>query len=170
MRSLDIANIFIGRHGEDIALTNLTLNKLVYYAQVEAIRENGLPLFDDRIEAWQYGPVEPAVYHEFKKYGRSRISSVSGRVKADARSIAIVDRVAATYGKMSAFELVSFSHREGGAWRAVYDSSSDREITIDDIRASDDMKGFAAAGRSVESVIESFVGSIPNAMRMLENG
>ncbi|KXA22543.1 hypothetical protein HMPREF3208_00271 [Gardnerella vaginalis] len=40
MKALDIASIFINRYGKTLALTNLTLNKLVYFAQVESLRNN----------------------------------------------------------------------------------------------------------------------------------
>ena len=58
MNSIQVANAFILRHGSDIDITNLVLNKLVYFAQVESLRETGKPLFEDKIEAWSYGPVE----------------------------------------------------------------------------------------------------------------
>lgn len=39
MKSIQVANAFILRHGSDIDITNLVLNKLVYFAQVESLRE-----------------------------------------------------------------------------------------------------------------------------------
>lgn len=51
MKSIQIANAFILRHGSDIDITNLVLNKLVYFTQVESLRETGKPLFEDKIEA-----------------------------------------------------------------------------------------------------------------------
>ena len=38
MKSIQVANAFILRHGSDIDITNLVLNKLVYFAQVESLR------------------------------------------------------------------------------------------------------------------------------------
>ena len=61
MKSIQVANAFILRHGSDIDITNLVLNKLVYFAQVEFLRETGKPLFEDKIEAWSYGLVERPV-------------------------------------------------------------------------------------------------------------
>lgn len=66
MNSIQVANAFILRHGSDIDITNLVLNKLVYFAQVESLRETGKPLFEDKIEAWSYGPVERDVYFTFQ--------------------------------------------------------------------------------------------------------
>ena len=69
MRALDVANLFIERHS-DLGLSNSSLNKLVYYAQVKSLATTGKPLFDSRIEAGDYGPVEPEVYEAFERYGK----------------------------------------------------------------------------------------------------
>lgn len=74
MRSTDVAALIVSRQGEGRAITNLGLNALVYFAQVESLKTCGkTPLFDDRIESWEYGPMEPAVYHELKKFGRDPV-------------------------------------------------------------------------------------------------
>lgn len=39
MKSIQVANAFILRHGSDTDITNLVLNKLVYFAQVESLRK-----------------------------------------------------------------------------------------------------------------------------------
>ena len=98
MKSIQVANAFILRHGSDIDITNLVLNKLVYFAQVESLRETGKPLFEDKIEAWSYGPVEKDVYYTFQKYGRNRISKSEGEAANDEQTLSVVDR---TLGRMS---------------------------------------------------------------------
>ena len=85
MKSIQVANAFILRHGSDIDITNLVLNKLVYFAQVESLRATGKPLFEDKIEAWSYGPVERNVYFTFQKYGRNRILKPEGETAKDER-------------------------------------------------------------------------------------
>lgn len=169
MKAIDVANTFIANHGDKIELTNLKLNKLVYYAQVECLRAYGEPLFDDPIEAWQYGPVERAVYHAFKTYGRGRIAGPSASPVQTDRSRAIVARVAQTYGTLLAFDLVSVSHREGGAWRNVYDASEDRVITLEDIRQSSDMDGFDAIGDTFGDQVAYVRNALPDTIKMLEN-
>lgn len=172
MSSIDIANQFIRRHGSAIGLTNLKLNKLVYYAQVESIRRRDRALFDGRIEAWQYGPVEPDVYHEFKSFGSCEIARPSGRGQGGRMPgyvASIVDDVAETYGSLSAFDLVELSHRPGGAWSNAYDSRRDNAITVEDIRASEDMAGFDGVGLTLAGAIDSAMESMPNALRLLGN-
>ena len=43
-------------------LTNLKLQKLLYFAQVEYLKEHDEKLFNEEIQAWQYGPVVKEVY------------------------------------------------------------------------------------------------------------
>lgn len=141
MESLQVANAFILRHGSTIVITNLVLNKLVYFAQVESLRTTGEPLFEDGIEACPCGPVERAVYSAFRKYGRDRIMTPEGEATEDGRTLAIVDGTARKYGFLTAFDLVGLYHREGSAWRNVYRENGTVAITNDDILASNDGLG-----------------------------
>ncbi|MFC2745543.1 MAG: Panacea domain-containing protein [Parascardovia denticolens] len=102
MKAIDVAGMFIQRHGDSIHLTNLSLNKLVYFAQVESIRRTGKPLFDDEVQAWNYGPVEPDVYRAFKVYGSGEITA-SVDMESDSFEEDVVDAVAREYGWMTAF-------------------------------------------------------------------
>ena len=47
-------------------LTNMKLNKLLYFAQGYYLKKYGRPLFDNAIEAWEHGPVVPEVYSAYK--------------------------------------------------------------------------------------------------------
>ena len=38
-------------------LTNLKLQKILFYAQAEHLRETGEPLLGEDFEAWKYGPL-----------------------------------------------------------------------------------------------------------------
>lgn len=169
MKSIDIANAFIERYGDKLQLTNLKLNKLVYYAQVESLREGDSALFDDAIEAWRFGPVCRMVYDEFKCYGRNIITETSGSYVVDSRACHIVDLVASTYGSMSAFDLVTLSHKNGGAWNKVYTPHLNRNITIDDIKDSNDFEGFPGLQGTASESIDTVTRSIPNALKLLRD-
>ena len=56
-------------------ISNLKLQKLLYYSQGCFLALRDEPLFDSPIEAWTYGPVVPEVYHLYKSYGSSAIDS-----------------------------------------------------------------------------------------------
>lgn len=71
---LDIAKYIIfycRRRGYSI--TNLKLQKLLYFIQAEFLVSAGSPCFSEEIEAWDFGPVVPEVYHEYKVFGNSNI-------------------------------------------------------------------------------------------------
>lgn len=55
-------------------ITNLKLQKLVYYAQAWYLALNGERLIPDAFEAWVHGPVVPALYERFSAYRWNPIS------------------------------------------------------------------------------------------------
>lgn len=79
--ALDVAN-YIVNYCIDIEqpVSNLKLQKLLYYVQAASLVEENRPMFNDEICAWTYGPVVERVYHEFKSYANMNISDyVTGR-------------------------------------------------------------------------------------------
>ena len=82
--ALDIANYILWyankEHSKIKDVSNLKLQKLLYYVAATYLAKYEEPLFDEPIEKWQLGPVVPSVYREFKNAGR-HISQPSFRVK-----------------------------------------------------------------------------------------
>jgi uncharacterized phage-associated protein len=73
-----VANYFLSEALEaEVEVTQLKLNKLVYIAQGWYLAIKSMPLFNEKIEAWQHGPVIPSLYHEFKHFRKSPITSRS---------------------------------------------------------------------------------------------
>lgn len=132
--AIDIANIFIDMAVSfpNDSIDSLKLNKLCYYAQGWSLAKLGYPLFDDRIEAWAYGPVIPDVYQTYKGYKDSPIENPTyffneERLSSDELSL-LVD-VYNTYGKYTSVGLVSKTHEVGSPWRRVYQERENNEIT-----------------------------------------
>ena len=71
-----IANYFLelaAKHGEKV--TPLKIQKLVYIAHGWHLALYEKPLvYDEFAEAWEYGPVFPSIYHEFKHFGGAPIA------------------------------------------------------------------------------------------------
>ena len=65
-------------HGDTIS--NLKLQKMLYYMQGFHLAFFDTPLFDDEIYAWQYGPVVPSVYNEYKRYNAKAINLPKGDI------------------------------------------------------------------------------------------
>lgn len=62
-------------------INNLKLQKVLYFLQAEFLVRFGYPCFDEKIEAWDFGPVIPCVYHHYKVYGAASIPYI--HFKAD---------------------------------------------------------------------------------------
>lgn len=129
-----IANLLLDLADEvGIPIGHVKLQKLMYFAHGMHLLETGEPLVSGNFEAWQYGPVHPAVYRAFKSAGAKRIDFrgerediISGRVEmvpaaTDPFARHAVTRVLMTLGKMRDFDLVELSHAPGGPWRLVVD-------------------------------------------------
>lgn len=114
---MDIANALLryaeNTEGEDL-MSNLKLQKMLYYQQGFHLAMFGTPLFDDEIEAWMYGPVVPAVYDMYKSNGRDGIKSDKGKEFAfsNSKEAALFDEVNKVYGKFSAIGLMNMTHSE----------------------------------------------------------
>ncbi len=79
-KAKEIAKWFLARNSTDYKMgytdeliTNLKLQKLLYYTQGCVLALTDKPLFDEEIEAWEHGPVVPEIYHEYKMYSKSGI-------------------------------------------------------------------------------------------------
>ena len=135
-KAIDVANFFVdmANNDPDDCMTNLRVNKLLYFAQAWSLVRRGERLFNSQIQAWQYGPVVPEVYQAFKPCGRERISSVSGEYSPDlfdSDELTILLDVLREYGKYSSPALVGFTHAKGTPWEKVYDCDK-RGIEITD--------------------------------------
>lgn len=118
-------------------LTNMKINKLLYFAQGHYLKKYGEPMFQDRIEAWEHGPVVPDVYTAYKAYGDRPIKAydeaAAGNVAPEAEEI-LYD-VARTYGRYTASALRSMTHVVGSPWDQVYQGNHTRiEIPLDIIQ------------------------------------
>ena len=119
-----VANFFLeAGHRENVPVTPLMLQKLVYFAHGWYVGFTGEPLIDQPVEAWKYGPVVPSLYHEFKDFGNSpitRLSSSSAILPELARDVLaakpLLERVWKTYSKYTASQLSALSHHPNGPW------------------------------------------------------
>jgi uncharacterized phage-associated protein len=116
----DVANYFLATvddvNGDN--LSNLKLQKLLYYAQGFHLALNGRVLFPDRILAWELGPVVPALYHKYKQYGANGIPQPAGFDPLDClpELREVLDAVNALYGQYSPVKLANLTHT-GPPWQ-----------------------------------------------------
>jgi len=129
----DVANYFLKRQDADAGdlMSNLKLQKLVYYAQGFYLAIMDSPLFNERIEAWEHGPVCVPLYHRYKEFGAG---SIPIPYDADAYDIfdektrEILDMVHKYYGQFSAWKLRNLTH-EDTPWVMAHHKGLYTEIT-----------------------------------------
>ena len=116
-RASRLASYIIFKAGDrGIRVSNLKLQKLLYYCQAWHLAITGYPLFQERIEAWVHGPVVPLVFGSFKNYRWGDIPvPASASIESGSEELPIVDHVSEVldvYGSMSGPALERLTHRE----------------------------------------------------------
>lgn len=116
--------------------SELKLQKLMYFAQREAIAITGEPLFENQFEGWQYGPVLTELRHFFKE---DQSKSV---IDLDETSKYIIDNTVTRYGKYEPWYIANLSHKET-SWKNSRKGLSDNEkgnnlIKLEDIKKDAD--------------------------------
>lgn len=122
-----VANFFLDiafARGEKVS--PMKLQKLVYYAHGWYAGYTGKPLINESVEAWQYGPVIPSLYHEFKRFGAGVITSkatemdglddVEVRPPQDEVMRKFLTSVWDNYGKYTGITLSEMTHAAGSPW------------------------------------------------------
>lgn len=113
-KALDIANKIISKtdleHGDTIS--NLKLQKMMYYQQGFHLAYFGTPLFDEDIVAWQYGPVVPSVYKEYKSFESNSISTSKEGISLSDDEEDLFNNVYEEYNQFSAVALMKMTHEE----------------------------------------------------------
>lgn len=125
LKALDVANFFVelANGTAEECMTNLRINKFLYYAQAWSLVRFNKPLFEEEIQAWDYGPVVPSVYHTFKPCGYDRIKDIAtdySLEKFSPEQIELLLDVARYYGQYSSNKLIDMTHEKGGPWEEVY--------------------------------------------------
>jgi uncharacterized phage-associated protein len=96
-------------------ITNLKLQKLLYYAQGWYLANFDVPLFEDNIYAWKYGPIVEAVYRHYKHFRYSPIAfqnseKIEKNIPAPVKKY--LDDFYGVFIRFSASDLTQASHNE----------------------------------------------------------
>lgn len=120
LSALDVSKYFLmcTDPNDDERISNLKLQKLLYYAQGFHLAMYGKPLFGDEVQAWTHGPVVPEVYRYYKEHGSGAIPWPDDfdvdLYDADTREL--LDEVYQVMGQFSAWKLRCMTHEEP-PWR-----------------------------------------------------
>lgn len=120
---------------EGVDVSPMKLQKIVYYAHGWHLAIRKAPLLNTTVEAWQYGPVIPDLYHTFKEFGNSPIEGLASTYElagtvlreinptipsVEVSSIRIIERVWELYKGWTAVELSTATHQPGTPWYEVW--------------------------------------------------
>jgi uncharacterized phage-associated protein len=121
-----------------IDITNLKLQKLLYYCQAWSLVFTGQALFAERIEAWVHGPVVPSIFRRFREFRWNTIDCVV-TPPTSATLTAHLNAVLDSYGNIPASQLERLTHSEA-PWQIARkglppDVSSNEVITLETMKA-----------------------------------
>jgi len=117
---------------QDMPISNLKLQKLLYYIQAAFLCDKKKAFADD-ICPWKYGPVVEAVYHEFKMFVNHIIDEKMPEVTLSEKESVLANKVIDSYKNYTALEMVNKTHMEA-PWKNAYNNNDD-VIKPEDIKA-----------------------------------
>lgn len=108
-----------------VGVSQLKLQKLMYYIQGYHLSATGRALFEEDIYAWRHGPVERCIYNTYREYGGGVIPVFNQVDIASFTEVSldIVNYVLDTLGNIGAWRLVDKTHSEK-PWRNHVDEST----------------------------------------------
>ncbi|MBQ7131228.1 MAG: DUF4065 domain-containing protein [Oscillospiraceae bacterium] len=123
---------------ENHPISNLQLQKILYYIQKEYLK-NDSRAFADEIEAWQFGPVVPNSYYHFCAFGAMPITSSYDSADISANDKLLINPIVVEKRQMDPWQLVDDTHKPGGAWAQVYNNGlgSHTVIPVDLIKSEE---------------------------------
>jgi uncharacterized phage-associated protein len=122
---LDIANYFIWLANETGSfVSNLKLQKLVYYAQAWHLAIEETPLFEEDLEAWVHGPVIPVLYQKYKPFSWYPIDKPVA-INLPTEICSFLEDVSTEYFACDAYELEQMTHIEDPWKKARVGSPAD---------------------------------------------
>ena len=131
-----VANYFIDRSIADgRPFTPLQVQKLVFFAHGWMLGLYHQPLLEREFEAWTYGPVMPAIYHNLSYYGGSPVTKLilARETSFDEHEESVLAQVYDIYGKFDGVQLSAMSHTPGGPWDRTWRKYGRQAVIPDDL-------------------------------------
>lgn len=129
--AVELSNYIVSKCIQDnFPISNLQLQKILYYIQKDFVMNDNLA-FPDDIEAWQFGPVVPNVYYYFCSFGAMPICIKNNVMcsidEADKKKI---DEIVEAKRVLNPWDLVEETHKPNGAWARTYRDGTDKHCVI----------------------------------------
>ena len=134
--ALKVAEYIIGYCNEKKkTISNLKLQKVLYFVQAQFLVNHGQACFEEEIEAWDFGPVVPSVYHKYKIFGSTFIPIPSNTFGIDINDYdkSDINAMVDACSEYSATELVNITHNQD-PWKKTYRQYERKVISNELIR------------------------------------
>lgn len=125
IRAMDAAKyiLYLGKHNQ-VAVNPITLQYLLYFAQLLSFEDTGKALFyDSEIEAWDFGPCVPVVYYRYCHFGVSDICLLLGdieRPNIPLQAMSILEEVFEDKADIPYFSLIKEIQQQGTPYQKAY--------------------------------------------------
>lgn len=148
---LDVSRYIIDYSNKmDYGVSNLKLQKVLYFVQAYFLIQTGHPCFNEKIEAWDFGPVVPKAYCEYKQYGCGDIPITKSFIMIDKDNIwnskrvefedivisdddkSLINKVVDKFADYSATDMVKLTQHQS-PWIDAIVSNRSNEITNESI-------------------------------------
>ncbi|ASM34650.1 prophage ps3 protein 01 [Campylobacter sputorum subsp. bubulus] len=126
MKALDVSKYILTKCNlENNPISNLQLQKTLYYIQYEFLTKMDKPLFEDDFEAWKFGPVIPSVYYEYSHIGAFKIGANYENYDSILKNMSsyeteLLNSIIEDKRTKDAWFLVDDTHKKGNAWDLVF--------------------------------------------------
>jgi len=158
-----VVNFFLSQINEEAgaSVTQMKLQKLLYYAKAWCLALADTPLFSQEIEAWKYGPVIRDVYAKYKIYGCNSLPKAEEYDKSQFSNCEtkILEAVKDAYMCYDALFLANLTHCET-PWQEAYSTNENATISDEAIAAyykqvatQFDIKDAAGISRYVNTLV-----------------
>ena len=109
-------------------ITNMSLQKLLYYIEGFTEAMLGEQIYNNRCEAWMYGPVYPEIYEKYKSFGGNQIivDAVDLSAELEDKYRKVIDYVLKLFGIFNGFTLKELSHNET-PWKEAHKGYAEGE-------------------------------------------
>lgn len=118
----------------DYDVTNMKLNKLLYFIQLESLRKFNKPIVSNYFKAWEHGPVHLTVYHEYKSYQNQPIpqsESVTSMLTKSEKEL--INSILDKYARKSAYELREITHQQS-PWKNTRNKGNNEYIELNEMQ------------------------------------
>lgn len=125
--ALSVANAILNKaQAENKTLTNMQVQKLVFFAHAIYLAAYSSPLITQEVKAWPFGPVIPPLYNRLKKYGNGAITETLLAPKEDAplredrKALNAINAAWRAYGDFSGSKMSAITHAVDSPWDIIW--------------------------------------------------